>query len=166
MTQRNSLVREGIIAGLLGAAGVALWFLIVDVTVGEPFYTPAMLGEIVLSLFGRPSSGDTLALHVGLYTVVHVVGFMIIGVIAASVVRMGEREPSVLAGAVILFVVLQVLFYGITALLSERDLLGRLAWYQVGIANLVAAVLMLTYLWRAHPSIGRGLSHTLSGGEK
>lgn len=165
MTQPNSLVREGIISGLLGAAGVALWFLVVDIWVGEPFYTPRMLGEMVLSLFGRASADDTLALHVGLYTVVHVAAFVLIGIIAATIVRVGERESSVLAGATILFVVLQVLFYGLTALLAEPELLGRLAWYQVGIANLIAAALMLAYLWRRHPSIGRRLSHSLSGGE-
>lgn len=163
---RNGVVREGVLAGLLGAAGVALWFFVVDLLAGEPFYTPNTLGAAALSMFGDPRPTDTQALHVIVYTIFHVVAFMLVGIIAAAIVRASEREPSVLAGALILFVAIQVLFYGFTALLAQRELLGRLAWYQVWAANLVAAVLMGTYLWRAHPALGRGLSQALAGGER
>src|SRR5881397_485376 len=45
--QLTRILREGFIAGLIGAAAVALWFLIVDVIAGRPFFTPAMLGSAV-----------------------------------------------------------------------------------------------------------------------
>ena len=37
-------VREGIWAGLLGAAAVAIWFLAYDAVAGLPLRTPALLG--------------------------------------------------------------------------------------------------------------------------
>ena len=40
----SQLLREGLIAGILGAATIAVWFLIVDSVRGQPFYTPSILG--------------------------------------------------------------------------------------------------------------------------
>ena len=45
--QLRQVLHEGFIAGLIGAAAVALWFLVVDVIAGRPFFTPAMLGSAV-----------------------------------------------------------------------------------------------------------------------
>ena len=44
--QLSRILREGFIAGLIGAGAVALWFLIVDMIAGRPFFTPAMLGSL------------------------------------------------------------------------------------------------------------------------
>ena len=44
------LYQEGLIAGLVGAATVAIWFLIIDTIQGRPLYTPAVLGA---ALFHR-----------------------------------------------------------------------------------------------------------------
>ena len=40
----HSTVREGIIAGAVGATGVALWFLAVDLVAAHAFYMPERLG--------------------------------------------------------------------------------------------------------------------------
>lgn len=161
----TSLIREGAIAGILGATGVALWFLLVDSVSGRPFYTPATLGEGVLSLFGL-RRGDDFFTYATIYTIFHFTAFILVGIIAAAIVRWGEREPAVLAGALILFVAIQVAFYGFTALLSESDRIGQLAWYQVGIANVIAALSMGFYLWKAHPAVGRRMDYALGGGER
>ena len=44
MTSNSRYLREGIIAGLIGAAVVAVWFLIYDAARGRPLRTPALLG--------------------------------------------------------------------------------------------------------------------------
>ena len=163
--ERSSVFQEGVNAGLLGAVGVAVWFLIIDLAAGQPFYTPTMLGEGLLSLLGTPRDNDNAVLYFWVYTLFHVAAFILVGVTAAAIVRWSEREPSVLAGALILFVAVQVLFYGFTAMMSQRELIGSLAWYQVGAANLVAAALMVSYLWKRHPQLGTELKHTLAGGE-
>ena len=41
---RESILREGICAGLIGAAVVAVWFLLLDLWRGQPFLTPGLLG--------------------------------------------------------------------------------------------------------------------------
>ena len=49
-TDVSRLYQEGMIAGLVGAAIVALWFLILDAFNGRPLYTPTVLGT---ALFRR-----------------------------------------------------------------------------------------------------------------
>ena len=70
--------------------------------------------------------------------------------------------PSVLGGSLILFVAIELGFYGLTALLRET-VLGNLAWYQILVGNLLAAILMGTYLWRSHPAMRKGLVSALDG---
>lgn len=41
---RSKVYEEGIVAGLIGAATIAIWFLILDTIQGRPLYTPTVLG--------------------------------------------------------------------------------------------------------------------------
>jgi hypothetical protein len=72
-------LREGIAAGLIGAGIAMLWFLIVDLAAGVPLRTPALLGA---ALFRGARNGGvvdvTAPLVVG-YTLVHLAGFMALG---------------------------------------------------------------------------------------
>jgi len=44
---RRSVLREGVVAGLIGAVVVAVWFLFFDLARGRPFLTPGLLGGAV-----------------------------------------------------------------------------------------------------------------------
>jgi len=157
-------IMQGVIAGAIGATAVAVWFLIVDLANGRPLYTPRVLGAAFFGVFGPPA-GETAAQYVIGYTIVHYAAFALIGVVLAAIVRRATDDPHVLAGLAIFFFVFQVAFYGFVALLSQWDLLGRLAWYQIGAANVLASVLMGWYLWKVHPALGRELQFTLDGRE-
>ena len=161
----HSVFRDGIVAGVIGATAVAVWFLAVDLIAGQALYTPEVLGRAFLSVLGPPFDDTTLAV-VWVYTIIHYLGFIAIATLVAAIIHAGERQPALLAGALILFVAIEIGFYGLTALLAEFDALGTLAWYQIGAANLLAAVLMGTYFWRTHPALGRGLNYALEGGEE
>ena len=164
MATRHHAIREGIIAGVLGATSVALWFLILDVIAGRPFHTPAVLGTALLGVLG-PAGNEGTVTHVVVYTLFHYAIFCAAGILLTVVAHQAAVESSVLAGFLILFVAFELVFYGFTALLSQRELLGDLAWYQIGIGNLLAAAAMGTYLWRTHPTLGREFSHALGGSE-
>jgi hypothetical protein len=157
-------LREGIIAGLIGATSVAIWFLIVDLIAGHPLETPATLGAGLMSVLG-PERGDSLATQVIFYTIFHYVAFMVIGIIVAALLGLSERQPSVLAGMLILFVAFELGFYGIVTLLAHSSMPAGMAWYQIGAANIVAALVMGLYLRRAHPHAGERLREVLAGGE-
>ena len=56
MDSRSRYLREGIIAGLIAATIVAVWFLIYDAARGQPLRTPAMLGAATLQGMRDPSA--------------------------------------------------------------------------------------------------------------
>jgi hypothetical protein len=164
MYKVDATVREGIIAGLLGATSIAIWFLIVDIVAGRPFYTPSVLGIGLLSVFG-PRGDEGMVAQVIAYTIFHYGIFLGIGMLVSYIVHRAEKDDTVLAVALILFVALEVGFYGLVAVLSQSRQLGNLAWYQVLAGNLIAALTMGTYIWRTHPELRRELQHALVGDE-
>jgi len=159
-TDTHSIVREGVISGFLGATAVAVWFFVVDLIAGHALYTPSVLGEGLLSVFGR--SPESQAVNIIAYTIFHYAAFTLVGIIAVILVHAGERTASVLAGSMILFVAIELGFYGLVALLQETTL-GNLAWYQILAGNLLAAGVMGTYLWRSHPALRSGIVSALDG---
>ncbi len=160
-TARTSVLHEGVVGGLLGAATVAGWFLIVDLVRGTPFLVPDALGHILFHLGGGGAAEGAIA-HVLAYTAFHVAVFVIVGVFAATVLRRSERQPSVLAGALLLFVVFECAFFSFTLLMTQSRRLGMPAWYLVASGNLLAAVVMGLYLSRKHPALRARVDAALS----
>lgn len=160
----NPVVREGIVAGIIGATSVAVWFFIIDMIAGHPLQTPAALGHGFFSFFGS-TMGESETLHVAGYTVVHYLAFCALGIGASAMVNVSEKVPAALAGLFILFVASQLAFYGATAILSMSAALGGMTWWSVGLANLIAAVGMGRYLYRRHPNLRHTLEYALSGKE-
>lgn len=159
---RHSTLREGVIAGFIGATGVAVWLLVVDVLAGRPFHTPATLGYGLFSFFRAEPSG-TFATVV-FYTLFHYAAFTAVGLVAVMAIHGARSHPSILALMLLLFVCFELGFSGLVALMAETRL-GDLAWYQVGAANLLATALMGTYLWRTHPLLGNVFGSGLQGDE-
>lgn len=161
---RHALVRDGIVAGLLGATAVALWFLGIDMIYAHAFATPAALGRGLLRLFGPLGmEGDTA--FVITYTIFHYVSFIAAGLLVSVIVHWAQTSPTVLAGAMMLFVVFEIGFYGLSSALRESPFLGTLGWAQVGTGNLIAALVMGIYMWRMHPELPKQLNYALAGGE-
>jgi hypothetical protein len=163
MVQQNStVIREGVTAGMLGALGVAAWFLIVDLIAGQPLYTPAMLGQVLLGVLGH-GIGHGALFNAAAYSCLHFAAFAIVGLTVSALVDATERAPATAAGLLVFFVVFETGFYGVATLMRQSELLGRLAWYQIGAANLVASALMGWYLWQRHPRLGLTMEQALDG---
>ncbi len=163
MAERHNTVREGIYAGFIGASIIDLWFAIIDIATGQPFNTPNMLGAGLLSVLGKPAMmPDTVAVRVVIYTIFHYAAFSLVGVIIASVVHQSARTPAILAGALVAFVVFELGAIGLTTLFAETGL-GKLAWYQIFIANLIATAAMFWFMWTRHPNLRRDINRALTG---
>jgi hypothetical protein len=161
---RQTIARDGIVAGILGATAVALWFFGVDMLTGHPFATPAALGRGLVGILG-PHGSEGTAVFVVVYTIFHYVAFIVAGLVVAVIVHFAQREPTVLAGAMMLFVAFEIGFYGLSSALRASPFFGALGWAQVATGNLIAAIVMGIYMWRTHPELGRELNHALSGGK-
>ena len=158
------VLREGVVAGLIGATTIAVWFFVVDLIAGRPLFTPETLGRSLLSILGPAPAGESTMLYVAAYTLVHYAAFAAVGILAAGALQAARREPSLLLGFVILFVAFEVGFHAVVGLLEETTPLGALAWWQVMAGNLLAATAMGIYLWRAHPALREQFSHALEPG--
>jgi hypothetical protein len=163
MAENHSSVREGTIAGILGATTIAVWFLVLDVVGAHPLRTPNILGRGLISILGKPPSmPDTMFVHVLAYTLFHYVAFILVGIVVASIVHQSARTPAILAGLLIMFVMFELGAYGLTYLLTESRL-GGMAWSQIFIANLLATIAMGWFIWVRHPNLKRDLNAALTG---
>ena len=161
---KHTVMRDGIVAGALGATAVALWFLGVDTLYAHPLATPAALGRGLLRVFGPPGNEGPMTFIVA-YTIFHYLAFAIAGIVLSVIVYWAHTQPTVLAGAMMLFVAFEIGFYGLSAALQESPFLGALTWGQVASGNLIAALVMGGYMWRAHPELKEEFSYALGGRE-
>ena len=150
------IVREGFVSGLVGAVAVSVWFFVVDLVAGRAFFTPAMLGDALFWGVRDPSQVHVAFPTVIGYTMVHVLAFVLVGMVAAFLAYELELFPHALFIVVVFFAVFEFGFYVILAILAS-PLLGALAWWNVAIGNTIAAGGMGYYLWRMHPKLQQKL---------
>ena len=155
-SEQRSVLREGIIAGLIGAAVVALWFFVYDLARGHPFLTPGLLGAFVFYGINSPIGLEPALGPILGYTVLHGLAFIAFGVIAATLMAMSEREPALFIGFIILFACFEAFFFAMLQVFGLSKA-GALAWWSVLVGNLLASVAMLWYFFRVHRALPRSL---------
>ncbi len=140
---------EGVIGGTIGAVAVAGWFLCIDVSMGQPFRTPALLGATVFEELRDPTALHTTARLVLEYSVLHWVAFVAFGLVPAGLLAAADRDPRLLFVVFMLFCCFEVFALGLIAVLAER-LFEVLAWWTLVLANLLAGLIMLGFFFRRH----------------
>jgi hypothetical protein len=151
----GSLYREGLVAGLLGAVTIALWFLALDTVRGRPFYTPSLLGRAFFQRDIILGPLETLPISVEMvlmYTWVHGLAFCIIGGVAAQFIALAERRPNAGFGVLLFFVLFGFGFIAV-AMLVAQPVLHALTWPAILAGNLLAAAVMGGYFRRRHPTL-------------
>lgn len=148
--------RQGIVAGIAGAVTIAIWFFIVDLLSGLPFfYTPNVLGTALFRHGAGLDQPQTLSISMEMvlvYTWVHGLVFCAIGGIAAKLLALAEQDVHAGFGILLLFVIFEFGFVGAALVLAE-PILRALAWPSVLIGNLLAAAVMAAYFWRQHATL-------------
>jgi ABC-type sugar transport system permease subunit len=149
----GALRRQGAVAGILGAALLAAWFLYRDVLRGKPLFTPTVLATALLQGGAGLQAPETLAPSIGLtllFTVLHTLVFVAIGVGAAELLYRVAHVRSRALLALLLFGALCLSFFAVALNVSAvgpqavvvRDAL---------IGNGIAALGMTAYLARNLP---------------
>lgn len=152
----KSVGRQGVTVGIIGAATVAAWFLLLDVIQGRPFFTPAVLGS---SLFLGLQDLEQVEITAGVvlaYTALHVAVFILLGIAVVAAVRRARRTPPLILGIILVFVTFQALFMGSLAIAAEY-ILGALAWWGIAVGNFLAALTMGIYIWTKDPALKEAL---------
>ena len=155
MKARAMVYWDGFIAGIIGAAIIAVWFLFLDAVIRSPFYTPTVLGTALY--WGAEDLASTEGVQVSLrltlmYTGVHGLAFIVLGEIAACLLLFAEKKPNLRTGMLLLFVILEFGFVGMAFVFAER-VLHEIAWPAVVVGNLLAAAGMAVYFWLRHPNL-------------
>jgi hypothetical protein len=154
MKWSGTVLKRGVIAGLLGAATVAVWFFVLDLTAGRPFRTPAALGHVLL-FGGRGAPADISFGVVASYTLVHILAFALAGWVFVMIAEKVERAPSFLLLAAMTAIVLEAV--AIVNLAQAAQWAGLGIW-SVIIANMLAVAVMGWYVWHSHPSLRHSLT--------
>lgn len=158
----HSIPGEGTDVGIIGGLAVAIWFLVLDTIAGHPLQTPSLLGQVVLFREPNPDTSQIVFGAFLMYTAVHFLVFALVGMGLVALVHWGTENSVVRYAILPVFLVFEVLFYGVIEVLSEGTNELFPFWAVVG-ANTLAAVSMGIYLWVRHPEFGRSIHDTPLG---
>src|ERR1051326_8390205 len=153
----SAVFEDGIFAGVIGAAALALWFLLLDALHGRPLYTPALLGTLVLH--GPAALRQTVIAPqpVAVYTGIHFLLFFLAGVVASWLWAIWDVHPITGFVIVVGFVAFETGFFALDFALGFH-VLGYLSTWAVAVGNLLAAGSMAGYLWLRHPHAARHMA--------
>lgn len=147
-------VVHGLVAGFLGYAVVALFYLLYDLAVGRAIGTTAEL--LGLALLGQPT-GSAESIDPGpiaVYNGLHLIVFLTAGIVAGWMVHQGEEHPVLWYP--LLFLAIFVFFHLFGAVAAFAAPVGEaIPVWTVLAAGLSAMAAMVGWLWRSHPRLGR-----------
>jgi len=157
----HSILTEGSDVGIIGGLVVAVWFLVLDLLAGHPLMTPSLLGQVVL--FGDRTPETTVIFGAVLvYTAFHFLVFALLGMGLVALVHWGIGNSVIRYALLPLFLVFEVMFYGLIEVLSERTN-ELFPFWTVVVANTLAAIAMGILLWRRHPAFRSQVRETPLG---
>lgn len=159
MSMTNRIMKEGLVVGFIGFAAVALFYAAFDFLAARAFlFTVNLLGQAVFfglrdpSVLMMPMAIDFTA--VVLYTILHLIVALAIGLFVAWLVAHLEGPPAQARLAILLIVAgFLVTIFAIGMVSSPIKTL--LPWWSVVVANVLAVVVAGAYLLRKHPGLGR-----------
>jgi hypothetical protein len=162
--QQHSNIREGVVAGLVGALLVAAWYLAVDLGRGEMFYTANVLGQVFAQADTVPSTRTITGAAVAQYSLLHFAWFILFGIALAALTHLATRNPAFRMG-VWLFLVIGFAFWLGTSYTLYRLTDQRLPWWTLLIGSILGIGSVGLLLWRAHPALRRSMQEKPLGGE-
>jgi len=156
MERPGQIIGEGVLAGLIGATTVALWFLLHDLVYDQPLRTPTILAAVLLQGVHDPAAASVAAGPLLGYTALHVLGFVTVGLVGAWLLERAEQEPAMLLPLLAFFLAFEVFFLALVVFLAQ-PVLGVVTWWAILVANLLASVSMLACFLFAHQSLADAL---------
>jgi hypothetical protein len=145
-----TLLEDGILTGVIGAAVVALWFLVLDTARGQMFFTPSLLGSVIF--FGQ-SPEQVVSVNpytIFAYTGLHGVLFLFAGLVIAQMFALFEHNPQFGIVILMLFLLFESILFAAAAAIFP-NLIGAIGALAVACGNLFAAIAMFAFLIRRHP---------------
>lgn len=152
-TQRRVLL-EGFVAGLIGYVVVILFHGIAGVVVGSSaFSTVRALGT---AMVGADPGGEAMAGAILAFNGVHLLVFLVIGLVAAALIAFAERHLALWYGVFFLFIASFI--WGLGGMLAFAIGAPGVASPALIVAGACAAALAMgLYFLHAHPRLWRAI---------
>lgn len=144
------LLLDSLYSGALGGTAVGLFFLVVDLVDGQPFFTPSLLGSVI---FDGVAAQDVTTVQPRLviyFSILHMLVFTALGGAISLLVHEVElhaKHPIVVL--IVFFGILEVALLTV-APLALPGVIEKLGIVRVGIANLLAAGTMVFFFVFEH----------------
>jgi hypothetical protein len=153
---RTRIIIDGAVAGIIGGAVVAIWFLIFDATRGHPLQTPALLAATILHGLRQPELHRGVLQLAAEYSAIHFGAFIVVGIAGGLLLEAAETEPALLFSLLIFFGAFEVFFIAVVLFLGPAAM-AALTWWGIIVGNLLATVAMLAYFLGRHPTLAKNL---------
>jgi hypothetical protein len=162
MARTVDVRREGLAVGLIASLSVAVFYAVFDILAARGgLYTINLLGKavfrgvrdpVVLQYPVLPDAGAML-----LYTGLHLVLSLIIGLIVTRLIAEAEQQPS--RARLVLLIIVAGFFVTVFAVGSlSSSMRPLLPWWSIVVANGLAVALAGAYLLSRHPGLMRRLA--------
>ena len=156
----GEMLYDAFYSGAIGGCIVALFFLLVDLTVREPLFTPSLMGSVLFAGVPAESVTGVDMSMVAAFTLVHFASFGALGLLAAFTVHEVElhsKHPVLMLG--LLFALFEAAF-ALGSGLFMPGVTERVGVLTIAVANLLAASGMgLFFLGSHQPRAWRRLLH-------
>jgi hypothetical protein len=146
-----SILEDGVLTGVMGAVVVAVWFLILDTAQGRIFFTPSLLGSVVFLGQTPDQAVSVNGFVVFAYTGLHVLLFLMAGLVIAWMFSMFEHNPHFGIIILLLFLLFEAILFSFAAVIFP-SLMGAIGALAVAFGNLFAAIAMFWFLIRRRPT--------------
>lgn len=159
---KDDFLFDAFYAGAIGGSIVALFFLLIDVFNGQPFFTPSLMGTVLFTGAAAESVNTVQLNMVSYYTLVHFLTFAILGAavsIAVHEVELHYHHPFlVLATLLVVFelgfiLMANIFMYGVVEVIGVAP---------ITIANMLAASAIGGFMFITHrPRTWSKLKHAM-----
>ena len=151
--ERAEIVWEGLIAGLIGYATVAILVGAIDIVQGRSFFfTASMLGEATFYGLTDPANVVVWPGAVFAYNGLHLIGFLFIGMSAAWLAYLAEKGAELWYLGLVLFLLVVAHAVGAVLFMTEGLRAVMPAWVVIA-PTVVGLIAMWLYVLRVRPGL-------------
>lgn len=150
-TKWSDVGLQGLVAGFIGYATVAIVFAIANTAVGRsPFHTAAVLGASLFYGLDDPTQVAVLPQYVFAFNGAHLFAFLLFGVVGSALATLADRGMQLwyVATFFFIFVGFHLIAMAQALAMPVRSMVPDVAVWLAGIG---ASILMGWYLFRVHP---------------
>lgn len=144
-------------AGVLGAAVVWLWILLIGALNGAPLRLATLIGDGLAHIVRVQSTPEWVAVVV--FSVFHFVVWLGIAELITVVLRVAVRTPAVLLLAAVVTILVLLALVGITMIFASDGLGGGFAWPAIYVGSILGLTATAWYILRWHSEVRTELAH-------